>query len=409
MVDRVGQNAIQALAVGGIRETGPVVSANPAVKWHPSHWVNTASASGVAVRGSSIGSLGSGSLNLAKIIEELASVPAAKAVQMTLYWGAAETAKNQYIFDQPNNLIDQVLQVCGTWGVRLYITFWDHTFSASQPQTQVNLGRFPQYLLDEGLLYFDSATPELILKRWEPTFKATDRLIALHQAFAAKYDGHPLLEAALTSETSCTTADSATVGSTTFNDRHLAHWLRLIPALRAAFQRTRVIVEANSGFSGSTRQAQLLAAMHANRMEIGGPDIRPEDFPGPYPSGQSTNLLGTQFQRLYYGLDGATVGTVVQRIDYRGKMANAFEIQSPNLGGKDTPAGIAPSAICPHIQSVAVNTFRGSGNGYLYKTFNVDDPANDANWSAHIKPFLLTNPPINSTPPQNYGGNVFTG
>jgi hypothetical protein len=180
---------------------------------------------------------------------------------------------------------------------------------------------------------------------------------------------------------------------------------RLVLALEAAWVHTNVFVEANSAFS-MAGNIEFLRHMVAHRMILGGPDIRTNDF---MPSGAG----GTQFQRIYQGLDGG--------VDYRGQIACGPEVESPNMGGNHTPTAgqLDPTTQLHFIYNAAINPLQCSYIIWERKTYGytIGGTDNDIFWNAApsgytnnhptIKEFLAQDAsriPVVTTPPRNYSG-----
>lgn len=392
MTDRTGQNSIQALSVGGVRETSPASSTG--VKWHPGHYLNTGTTSlGLYDTTTSRG-------NIPSFITETASMPTIKGIMVRVFWGALETTEGTYKFD----VVDQLLALAQASEKRFVLAVDTSTFGADLVDYQVSQGRFPAYLRDtyNGLrqnrdINNPTAQGRVDAKLW--TAPVMDRLIALYQALAARYDTNPYFEGIATAETSI---------GTTSPDWSSTAWLtqakRLVVAAEAAWTHTNVFVGYNGGFNGDAAKIEFMQHLVAHRMVLSNPDMDVSSF-----------LLGNgggAALRIYVGTTGG--------VDYRGQIAAGLECESPNLGGSHTPtaADLDPATTMQTIYGPFGQTLLHQSyyfwerKTFGYTAFGTD---NDVFWDTAPSPYTNNHPtikeflaqseatiPVVTTPPSNY-------
>ena len=359
------------------------------IKWHPGHYLAIGHylSSNATMKAPQ---------DMAASISEIASMQTIQGVFVRLDWGALETSKGVYNFE----LVDQILAAAQAAGKHVIIATAAFVMSDGNVDYQVAQGRFPAYLRDSYDGLYDGPTESHVdAKFWlQPIM---DRYIALHAALAARYDTHPYFEGISTGET------TSSVSSPDFStSAKLTQLKRLVAALETQWPHTNVFIQADAGLG--SLNADFLRYMIAHRMILSGPDIRPNDF---VPGGAG----GTQFQRIYQGIDGG--------VDYRKQIACGMEVQSTNMGGNHTPiaAILDPTTTLQFIYQQAQNPLHCS---YIiwnrkYYGYPVNGTDNDIFWDTApsgytnnhptIKEFLSQDAsriPVVTTLPGNYPGAV---
>lgn len=401
MTDRLGQNAIQSRSVSGIRQTSAPSGGAPLTGWHPGHYVNVGYISNVDPL----------TTVLARMTEVAANCAAVKGVMVTFYIGAIEGNKNDYTPGFAR--IDQLRSRAQELGLRLMISVWKAAISsATLVDNTTTFGRFPPYMIGEGVLVRNTAQNYVTMTLY--TQAGMDRYIACWDALAERYDTDPYIEAAVTGETS-TMKDVAGYSDAAA----VTQWTRLCVRMAAAWTHTNKIVEFNSAFGSNDNQVRFYnEGIIANVCVHGDPDVRPDYFPSAY-GGSAENNLGTFGQRIYQGLIGSAA---YPAHDFRGEIGCAPEVQGLNLGGNHTPFTFPNTEILDFIYDVS------KSSGYLkvhyliwtYKTQIYNSPpdpsTNDVAWNnasyPKIRDYLdqdpVTDIPLVTAPPSLYGGNVDT-
>lgn len=165
----------------------------------------------------------------------------------------------------------------------------------------------------------------LIVQAQIDTAEGMDRLIALHQAFAARYDNDDRFEMIVTGETA--------VGVPGFDHVALtSQYRRFATAARAAWTRTPVKISTNF-INNYTNMQSLIDRCVDEQIAIGGPDTMPR--------------AERQFHdnEVYLGNQGSPL------TDYRGLVPRVAEVDGTELGGylgSFTPAEIWNDASYGH-------------------------------------------------------------
>lgn len=393
-MNRTGQNAIQARAVAGIRETAPPASTGLAVSWHPGHYVNL----GMVLRG--IDTLDTVLARMA----EVATCAAVRGVYIMAQPGFFETTKNNYSVGYSR--VDQLLSRAQELGLRLKLSLWKAAFSsASLDYLTTTTQQFPVYMATEGILQRNNAGTYSTITLW--TAAGMDRYIALFDALASRYNGHSHFEGIFTTETS-TQKDFTQPGSEYSDDAAVTQWIRLCQRVKLTWTRKNVGIHFNSAFGTDDRQIRFFnEGIAANKCMISGPDVAPDEYP-PYGT-----RLGSTGQRIYMGLLG---NATYPAHDFRGELAAGFEVQGPNLGGNHTPLTIDNDVLLDFIYDIVRPGglyLRSHYNIWLYKTGIYQTPpdtdANDVMWNTagypSIKAYLSQNPaliPVVTAKPSAY-------
>jgi len=330
MTDRTGQNAIQALSVSGIRETSPAAGVSGAVKFHPGHYVHI-------------------SLSVARwdatyqakafaILDSIGGDDEVKGVQIMLYPWYLEGTQGDY--SAGFKIVQAILDKCAslTFPKRLILCVYDRTFGTATGSTPGNV--YPAYWITNGYIKVAPAgsawSGSLTSIPLLDTATVMDRLIAMSQAYGAKFDSHPLFE--MWSPMGETTTGSAGLSVSGL----ITQYGRLMAATRVAWPTTLQRFMAN--FLGTYDQmaALLATARSIGGIAVGGPD--PEAMndgsavPTPLPSNYPTNVKTITTALVFRGLNKVDANTAVAKYtDLRTLMPWCSEIQGSC--GTILPAG----------------------------------------------------------------------
>lgn len=338
--DAAGNLSAESAAITGTPLTGV-----EQVKWHPQHgmiingfW--TASSSGYT----------------ASHITDLSSEPNIGFIVHRIYWVVLEPTQGQYDF----SAIETLLTLCASVGKKLIVQLQDRTFSGTSYTIYL-----PAYLTTltngEGGIHI-KGNGGVVAKYWIPA--VMDRYIALLQAMAAHsfggytLDTHPYLEGITNCESS---APSQPVPSDWTAGGAAAQLKRWMSGAVAAFPHMNTFCSLNYL---SNQMESLVAYAASVRCGIGGPDTVPN--------------APTAAQRVFMGLheDGSAGG-----IDYRGQIPAFFQVQGPELGGKE--GTFTMSAI-----GTAGATYGANFMPWLRTTQAAPKP----NWATDIQPYLHGTP-----------------
>lgn len=380
VADVLAQLAAVEARVAALELVIPPASPPPTeIKWNPGH--------GVLMNGI-VDAFDTSAYTAAKL-DDVRTVT--DKVMIRFYWGALEPTRDAYNM-QP---IRDALELCKARSLRLCASIHTTATGGTALNYYIDQGRLPAYIRDDyqSLIggptggYYISA--ENVAVRWDIA-ELTDRRIALHKAIAAEFDSEPMFDGVSTVETATHASQAADFSEVNY----LTELKRLVTALRAAYKTTNVFFKCNHAFQQNVAMVQELEQhMADNRMVLSGPDIAPDDW--------LNGFGGSLFQDVYRG----TFGTK----DFRGLMASAAEIQSPNLGGNHTPPAtqLPPEQLFNYIASVARNELRMSYVWWLYKTGTSGaDGTNDIYWNTGpqptIKQGIASNPPLVIAKPANY-------
>lgn len=206
--------------------------------------------------------------------------------------------------------------------------------------------------------------------------KATmDRLIALSQAYGARYNSHANFEMFATGETSV----NITVGTNGYSFAAFdAQLKRQMTADRAAWPNTAIRLNANYYFS-STNNVEVISLVDYARNEkiaVGGPDVLPDET-----------------IRANQAFTGAYAGST----DWRGVIPFVAEVQSPELGGKEgtytneqlylaAMQGISTASGGATGSGSAV--FRATRPQYFVWYYNTWSGGDEQKWATGTLPFI---------------------
>jgi len=222
-------------------------------------------------------------------VTSLASHSKVIGVVNRFYWQAMEPTRGNYDF----SMVDKLLNLSMANGKRLIVLIIDRNF------TGTNNDAVPVYLATESGGEGGFATRTTTgggVVALQHNVHIMDRYIALTQAMAAHQvaasggfdcapycgttlDNHPYFEGIMTEESTPGTGVSSSNGVTGWqnysNAAWAAQWIRWMPAARAAWPHSNVIMQINY-LSGQVDG--LMAAVQASGIATGGPDTVPGAF-----------------------------------------------------------------------------------------------------------------------------------
>lgn len=183
-----------------------------------------------------------------------------RGYQRIWYWPVFEAAKDSYVW----NTIDSYLSSLQPYSKGLIVQLQVKSFANNQ-------NNFPSYLRTAtygGGIYQDTDNG-WNLRLWEPAVVA--RLIALFEAIAARYDGHPLFYGLVIPESAAKQPVDATLAANwaTLSKQYAQAHAQLGVSLKSIFAKTPTAIYFNSGPSavGYMKTAVDLGS------GIGGPDV----------------------------------------------------------------------------------------------------------------------------------------
>lgn len=342
--------APHAICVGDPANCVSAEASAPRIKWHPGHYLIS----------DTIGRLPESH------VRALAAEPLLTGVRQRYWWATLEPRRGQYDF----SVIEADLARLRRIGKRLVITVADRSWDGAAAT-----GRLPDYLAQDaaygGGWFVKPNGMGVIARVWDPT--VMDRILALYAALGARFDAEPDVEGVVLGETS----PGFNASPSGYSRGTLAAQLkRQVSAVRAAWPTSNVFLYTNSLVG---ELAGLIEHCTVNRVGIGGPDVLPPPHKG---------ILG---DRLLMGTEpGATR-------DYRGQTPIGYEVQSPELCGKE--GCFAPAV----LRDYAVDTLRVT---HLFWTkFGTKKDTADAkySWELGIRPAIqATQGRINTACPANY-------
>ncbi len=242
-----GSIADQTISLSAQAVAPPVTQFGPK-KWNPGHYAQL----GVLYNNTSL--------------NRIAAIPEMKGVMLSYHWGNLETAKGVYDFSR----IRSDLEFLRIRGKRLVLQISDKAYRLEREDacTPEYMKTDPEYL--GGMIKFTTQNmqrPGCIAKRWVPA--VMDRLIALHAALGAEFDGEPFIEAIVTEESATTVALTDNATPQTYVDQ----LKRLASAFASSYPSTLSVLQLN--FRTSPNEYELMEHLYRNGIGVGGPDTSP--------------------------------------------------------------------------------------------------------------------------------------
>lgn len=356
-----------------IRDTG----SSAGVKWHPGHYGLLTSTSSYTT-------------------SQLDAIAAANVlgVKVGVGWSTIEPTRGNY----SRTFLDQLFSDCRSRGLRVAIEFVDQSFGSGNP--------VPAYMATEPGAnggYFKKVAGGVETKRYLSA--VMNRLLAAWSWIGATYDSEPLFEGIVI------IAESAISEGTTQSDwsesGYLTQYLRAVAEVPTYFPTTNVWAGLNFGFGTNTNYTTITTAMRANRCGMRGPDC--------YVS--QGGITKGDYAVKGYVWNGS--GWVSGGTDSRGVINIAYDVQGPELGGKENPSS---GTNITTLYNQAFATLKCSHLFWLYKNWTIGPtPPDDIYWdntqsyatnplagSQDIKTFLSGSHPLVTTAPSFYSA-VNTG
>lgn len=326
----------------------PVVDPQPPVtgagiKYHPSHyaWVDTVKSSQATIN------------RQLQEMDEVAQTPGTGGILLGLYWGDMEGARGDY--SRGFAILDQFVKRAEKNNQHVMVRIYDRIFGGIEPANLGNGYYFPAYLksseFDGGWYTLNASTAlHTMVKMWNPA--VMDRMIAMMQAYGARYDSHPNVEMIGLEETGA----NAAVRNGGYTDAaYIAQLKRWMIASRAAWPHTGLRLQLNYFISAYQESADLARVANQYQIAMGGPDTVPA----------SSGDTGLDYGDLAF--NGKLGG-----IDYRGKIPRVAEVQDYSLSHGFTLPAIQSRAV-----ELGANYIVWSKNGY-----------SKLQWSRDIAPFI---------------------
>lgn len=287
------------------------------IKYHPGHYVWPA--------GKLVDSA-TNRTNHFQFFDSIGNERAIEGVQLIMQWGSLE-GDTPGDYSEGFGMIDAYLAKLASLPVpkRLMIGLQDRVFGTPDPDLRKY---YPGYVVDRG--WVDRKAPDTTTaggldstaKVWRA--EVMDRLIALTNAYATRYNGHPRVEMFSLSETALLSPSGTGGYSTNAYGTQLKRWC---DAAKSSWKNTQLRLVANYHGSDSQMGELIEYCTKGGGVAVGGPD--PET---PLPN----ITRSVQANRIFRASDGGT--------DYRGVVPWVAETQALGLGASgysvETPAEI---------------------------------------------------------------------
>jgi hypothetical protein len=286
-----------------------------------------------------------------------------KGALMTVPWGSVETSQGVYDFSQ----IDKDLAYLKAMGKRLILEVWWMNYWNTLPSAPQSGGVYwlPDYMISNGCAAAATYSSGVGYTVQLHQQACMDRLIALFQALAQRYNSDPNIEQIIITEPS---VPYASYDSNAF----LTQFQRLVAAIPAAWPNT-----SRAFYMNWFDQPGTMAASAAqNGVGLGGPDTLPPPPIGPWEDDGSQALRGA----------GGKYGTV----DYRGRIPVSYSYEALY--------SIAPAS----LMSYALGTLKVTHMAWAAN----DNLASNLNWDTGVIPAITAvNGQVGSTAcPTVYSG-----
>jgi hypothetical protein len=267
------------------------------IKWHPGHYMSLRN-------NHKYDSEDQG------YITQIGNEPTITGILRDWNWRDLETSKGVYDFSGIDTYLNTVKSL--PTRKRMIIRIENRVFG-KQTGTTV-----PDYLKTDPA-YQGGEVPMgngVVARIWDRP--VMDRLIALYQALAVRYDSDPYVEGISTSETSIGFSTDYPAPATYSPDALLTQLERFVAATRAAWPHSNVFVETNYLGSNSQMESFIKYCM-VNQSTVGGPDTWNRAY-------VTTGKRALQS-------DAVVTGTKGSGTDYRGIIAIKSEVEATELGG----------------------------------------------------------------------------
>lgn len=241
-------------------------TSNKAVKWHPGTYVWFAPAFANDIPGHRL-DLTPQRDELLAFIDSICREASIKGIQAVAVMRALEG-------DTPGDYkagfatVDAILARLAPCNKRLMLSVQTVWFSYVHSPYDV----YPAYIINTPSLGYSRGDPAdiIAMRTWQQA--SMDRVIALVQAYGARYNGNPNVEMITFDET------SRQIKTDGFSPENLlAQYKRLVTATRAAWPNTAIRVSAND-MGALSNLADLMQHCKTYYCSVGGPDIWPGDI-----------------------------------------------------------------------------------------------------------------------------------
>jgi len=285
------------VCIGGATDCGVVsLPSSEPKKWHPGHYMML-----------SLGESRDGALRTRfRLYQRIANNTQIQGVVLRIKWGQLEGDEGQYTFDTLQKDLDYLKNLAVP--KRLFVRIHDRAFGKRIECATDDV--FPSYLRNQkGCLKTDKGTTSRI---WTPYVQ--DRLIALYEAMAEKWDDDPYFEGVyLIRETA---KNGVIRGDSEFSKAaHLRGLRRIAEAADAIFVKSNAIMSVNYA-EGQANVDELIAFNAALDIGQGGPDTLNPACSRSYPHAYKT-------------ITGDSGG-----VDYRGFLPVMYSTEASQMGGK---------------------------------------------------------------------------
>jgi hypothetical protein len=331
-------------------------NATTGIKWHPGHYMSIRNGHKYD------------SLDL-RYVGMLANEPTVTGILRDWKWRDIETSKGVYDFSEIDAFVNALQSLPTPKRIIIRIEnriFGGHTGTA-----------VPEYLQNDPT-YLGGSVPMssgVVARIWDAP--VMDRLIALMQALAQRYDSNPYVEGISSSETAIGFSAAYPAPATFSSSALLTQLQRYTDAARLAWAHSNIFVETNYLGSDSQMQAFINTSV-SDQAVVGGPDV----VPG----------RDLQSDKVVNGEKGS--GT-----DYRGVVAIKAEVQTPELGEKWS---FEPNALYDLAYTVNRCNFMLWDRNDFYG-------GPDQKWTTGILPFIRSvNGKTVSVCPSSYQGRCVT-
>lgn len=364
-------------------ECAVTIQSAGSVKWNPGHYVWPIASSTQRV----------GSTQTAHelaIISSIASEPTISGILIHKYWYYLEGAQGDY--SAGFAYIDQILAALAAAGnKRLIMNLTERAFGGT---TRI----VPPYVAAAGWSMVSSESGLAgNLSAWSRLWISgcANAYLNMMKAYAARYDGHPLVEMIGGPETS---TGAATYDPTWSWSGHMTFWKRYLSELSEAWRHTMVRYAGNY-FGTEQTELQIFQYLHqvaancAQRgygaIAVGGPDPR---LPQPNP----TSISWTH--KLFRGESLPSTG-LSYGSDSRGVIPYIDETQEQ--------AFIKRASLPADLGNEFYNNMLSSHVSWMEMNYTVTPPYL---WTTGILPYVRSvNGRVRSTPPTTVAGRTITG
>lgn len=325
MTNRIGQQAVQILAVNGVRTTLATTAGQ--YKWHPGFYPFFGTYNPTPTQLRSF--LTSPTTGLAGLSSEV------KGVLIPVTAGRLEVVMND--FSAGNDYLLSLYDECKPRGFRMALYVTDTRFGSASNLSSAGWYYIPPYYATlpnggGGIQTVGQTNGSgVIAKRYNPAIM--DRMIALAANIGSLFNNASHFEWFATIPETEMSVNSS-VDSAYSDTGYLNQLERYAVALKSSFSRTIVTFGPNSQFGQTDDQAwgRLFAFMESNRVGRSPPDQRPSDYP---PVKTDPTTFGLIADKYYYGIRGG--------INYVGRIPCLSRWEEPDYAKYGKPYANHPT------------------------------------------------------------------